>query len=44
MAELNRYMVQKDRERIENYIDRKNLKMTESPQVYGIFKIGRRGQ
>ena len=31
MAELNKYMVQKDRERIENYIERKGLKMTESP-------------
>jgi FKBP-type peptidyl-prolyl cis-trans isomerase FkpA len=31
MAELNRYLVQKDREIIENYIERKNLKMTESP-------------
>jgi FKBP-type peptidyl-prolyl cis-trans isomerase len=30
MAELNRYLVQKDREIIENYIERKNLKMTES--------------
>lgn len=31
MADLNRYFVQKDRERIQNYIERKNLKMTESP-------------
>jgi FKBP-type peptidyl-prolyl cis-trans isomerase len=31
MAELNRYLVQKDREIIENYIERKSLKMTESP-------------
>jgi FKBP-type peptidyl-prolyl cis-trans isomerase len=31
MANLNRYLVQKDREIIENYIERKNLKMTESP-------------
>ncbi|MGA1978104.1 MAG: FKBP-type peptidyl-prolyl cis-trans isomerase [Bacteroidales bacterium] len=30
MADLNRYFVRKDRERIANYIDRKNLKMTES--------------
>jgi FKBP-type peptidyl-prolyl cis-trans isomerase FkpA len=30
MADLNRYFVQKDRERIENYIARKNLKMTET--------------
>lgn len=31
MAELNRYLVQKDREIIQNYIERKGLKMTESP-------------
>lgn len=31
MTELNRYLLQKDREIIENYIERKNLKMTESP-------------
>ena len=31
MADLNRYLVQKDKERIENYIERKHLKMTESP-------------
>lgn len=31
MIELNRYLVQKDRERIQNYIERKNLNMTESP-------------
>jgi FKBP-type peptidyl-prolyl cis-trans isomerase len=31
MVEVNRYLVQKDRERIQNYIERKNLKMTESP-------------
>ena len=30
MADLNRYMVTKDRERIENYIARKNLVMTET--------------
>jgi FKBP-type peptidyl-prolyl cis-trans isomerase len=30
MADLNRYLVQKDRERIENYIERRDLKMTES--------------
>jgi FKBP-type peptidyl-prolyl cis-trans isomerase len=30
MAGINRYLVQKDRERIENYIERKGLKMTES--------------
>jgi len=30
MADLNRYMVRKDRERIENYILRKGLKMTET--------------
>lgn len=31
MADLNKFLVQKDRERIKNYIDRKNLNMTESP-------------
>ena len=31
MADLNSYLVQKDRERIQNYIERKNLNMTESP-------------
>ena len=31
MADLNRYLVQKDREIIENYVERKKLKMTESP-------------
>jgi FKBP-type peptidyl-prolyl cis-trans isomerase FkpA len=30
MADLNRYMVSKDRERIQNYIERKDLRMTES--------------
>ena len=30
LADLNRYLVRKDRERIENYIARKNLKMTET--------------
>ena len=30
MADLNKYLVQKDRERILNYIERKNLKMVES--------------
>lgn len=31
MAELNRYLIQKDREIIGNYIERKNLSMSESP-------------
>ncbi len=31
MTELNRHLIQKDRERIENYIERRDLKMTESP-------------
>ena len=30
MADLNRYMVQKDKERIQNYIERKGLRMTET--------------
>jgi len=42
MADLNRYFVQKDRERIQNYIERKNLKMNESPTGlwYQIIKEG----
>jgi FKBP-type peptidyl-prolyl cis-trans isomerase FkpA len=42
MADLNRYLVQKDRERIQNYIVRKNLKMTESPTGlwYQIIRSG----
>jgi FKBP-type peptidyl-prolyl cis-trans isomerase len=31
MADLNKYLVQKDRERIKNYIERKDLRMKESP-------------
>lgn len=31
MADLNRYFIQKDKERILNYIERKNLTMKESP-------------
>jgi FKBP-type peptidyl-prolyl cis-trans isomerase FkpA len=31
MADLNKYLIRKDRERIKNYIERKNLKMIESP-------------
>jgi len=31
LAALNKYLVQKDRERIENYIERRNLKMAENP-------------
>jgi FKBP-type peptidyl-prolyl cis-trans isomerase len=31
LADLNRYLIQKDKERILNYIGRKNLKMNESP-------------
>lgn len=39
---LNRYMVQKDKERIQSYIERKGLKMTETPTGlwYGITKEG----
>jgi FKBP-type peptidyl-prolyl cis-trans isomerase FkpA len=42
MADLNKYFVQKDRERIQNYIERKNLKMKESPTGlwYQIIKEG----
>ncbi|MCU0362202.1 MAG: FKBP-type peptidyl-prolyl cis-trans isomerase [Bacteroidales bacterium] len=31
MADINRHLVEKDRERIINYIERNNLKMQESP-------------
>jgi FKBP-type peptidyl-prolyl cis-trans isomerase FkpA len=31
LTDVNRYLVQKDRERIQNYIERKNLQMKESP-------------
>ena len=43
MADLNKYLVQKDRERIQNYIERKELKMTESPSGlwYDIINEGR---
>lgn len=42
MADLNRYLIQKDRERIKNYIERKNLIMKESPTGlwYQIIKQG----
>jgi len=42
MAELNKYMVQKDRERIQNYIERKSLEMseTESGLWYQILSEG----
>ena len=42
MADLNKYLVQKDRERILNYIERKDLKMQESKTGlwYQILKEG----
>lgn len=42
MEDLNRYLVQKDRDRIRNYIERKNLDMTESPTGlwYQVIKAG----
>jgi FKBP-type peptidyl-prolyl cis-trans isomerase FkpA len=42
MADLNRFIVQKDRERIQNYIERKNLNMSESPTGlwYQVLKEG----
>lgn len=42
MADLNKYLVQKDRERIMNYIERKDLKMEESTTGlwYQIIKEG----
>lgn len=40
MADLNMYLVQKDREIIQNYIERKDLKMTESPSgLWYLIKI-----
>jgi len=43
MTELNKYFIQKDKERIQNYIERKNLSMTESPTGlwYQILEEGR---
>jgi FKBP-type peptidyl-prolyl cis-trans isomerase FkpA len=42
MADLNTYMVKKDRERIQNYIERKKLEMTETPTGlwYSVKKEG----
>jgi FKBP-type peptidyl-prolyl cis-trans isomerase len=42
MADLNRYLVQKDRERIQNFIERKKLSMTETKTGlwYQILKDG----
>ncbi len=42
MADLNQFLVQKDKERIKNYIERKNLKMIESSTGlwYQILKEG----
>ena len=42
MADMNRFLLQKDRERVQNYIERKNLKMMESPTGlwYQIIKEG----
>lgn len=37
IADINRYFIQKDRERIQNYIERKNLKMKESPSGLWYF-------
>jgi FKBP-type peptidyl-prolyl cis-trans isomerase FkpA len=31
MADLNKYLIQKDKERVKSYIERKSLKMNESP-------------
>lgn len=43
MADLNRYLIQKDREIIQNFIERKNLEMTESKTGlwYCILREGR---
>jgi FKBP-type peptidyl-prolyl cis-trans isomerase FkpA len=42
LADLNSYFVQKDKERIQNYIERKSLDMNESPSGlwYRIIKEG----
>jgi FKBP-type peptidyl-prolyl cis-trans isomerase len=42
MVDLNKYLIQKDKERIKNYIERKNLRMNESPTGlwYQIVKDG----
>jgi FKBP-type peptidyl-prolyl cis-trans isomerase FkpA len=42
MTDLNQYFVQKDRERILNFIERKNLQLTESPTGlwYSIYSEG----
>jgi FKBP-type peptidyl-prolyl cis-trans isomerase FkpA len=42
MADLNKYLIQKDREKIQNYIERKNLKMKELPTGlwYQVIKEG----
>jgi FKBP-type peptidyl-prolyl cis-trans isomerase FkpA len=45
MTDLNRYLVQKDREIIQNYIERKNLKMTESPTgLWYFIKVEGKGE
>ncbi len=45
MADLNRYLVQKDKERILNYAERKNLRLSESSTGlwYQIIDEGREG-
>lgn len=42
MENLNRFMIQKDHERIQNYIERKKLKMSQTPTGlwYQIIKEG----
>lgn len=42
LVEVNRYLVQKDREVIESYAERKGLKLTESPTGlwYSVIKPG----
>ena len=43
LGDINRYLVEKDRERIQNYIERKKLRMTESASGlwYMIIKEGK---
>jgi FKBP-type peptidyl-prolyl cis-trans isomerase len=43
MEAMNRYLLKKDRERIQNYIERKNLQMKESPSGLW-YQINREGE
>jgi FKBP-type peptidyl-prolyl cis-trans isomerase len=44
LADMNRYLVQKDRERIESYIERRDLPMKESPSgLWYYIEVGGEG-